>query len=76
MHRSEGEPLMLERRRRAVLAISACALAVAVVQHPQADIRILAHDTGDVSPRRFHAALDLGLAGVSVLVTWTAERLR
>ncbi len=45
-------------------------VAFASPQH-RASIQILAHDQGDVSPRRIQAVVDLGLVGVSVLVTWS-----
>lgn len=67
---------MDQRRRRSMLALGAVALTLVAINHPKADIRILTHDTADVAPKRFQAAVDLGLMGVSVLVTWTAKRLR
>lgn len=65
----------MEKRRRIVLAIAALSLFAAVARPPQADIRILAHRAGDPAPARVQAAVDLGLASASILVTWTAERL-
>jgi hypothetical protein len=65
---------MRERGRLLVVgALTAGALLVA--QHPTADIRVLTHDAGDPAPRRVQAAVDLGLMGVSVLVTWSVKRL-
>lgn len=64
------------QRRRIAFGVAALLLAVIAARHPTADIRILTHDAGDVQPRRVQAALDLGLVGVSVLVTWTAHQLR
>jgi hypothetical protein len=65
----------MNRRKTAFLAAAGLfALALAAPQ-PQADIRILAHDRGDLAPSRIKAAFDLGIVGISVLVTWSAERL-
>lgn len=63
------------RDRRKLLIAGGLALAVAVVQRPEADIRLITHDVGDPTPRRVRAAVDLGLLAVSVLVTWTARRV-
>ena len=63
------------RRRIAVGLIAALAMLTAV-RHPTASITVLTHDAGDVAPQRMQAALDLGLVGVNLLVTWTAHRLR
>lgn len=63
------------RDRRFGLVLGAAALIALAVRHPSADIRILTHDAADRAPHRIQAALDLGLVGVSVLVTWTAKRL-
>jgi hypothetical protein len=64
------------RRRRTIAAALALMLAgVAVVRHPTADIEILTHDSADPSPHRLQAALDLGVVGVKLLVTWTACHL-
>ncbi|AJP72973.1 hypothetical protein [Sphingomonas hengshuiensis] len=62
----------MTRRNRIILA-GAAALALVAFASPQhrASIQILAHDQGDVSPRRIQAVVDLGLVGVSVLVTWS-----
>ncbi len=45
-------------------------------RHPTADVRVLTHETGDRSPQRLQAAVDLGLVGVSLLLTWTSPKLR
>jgi hypothetical protein len=64
------------RRRRTIAAALALTLAgIAVVRHPTADIEILTHDSADPSPHRLQAALDLGVVGVKLLVTWTANHL-
>lgn len=59
------------RRRIAALALGAAAL-VAASRHPSFDVRVLAHDPADRAPHRVAAAAELGLASVSLLVTWTA----
>ena len=64
------------RHRLALAAVAASTMALAVVQHPSADLKILTHDIGDTAPRRFQAAVDLGVVAVSFLYTWTAPRLR
>lgn len=63
------------RDRRKLLIAGGLALAVVAVQRPSADIRLITHDMADPSPHRVQAAVDLGLMAVSVLVTWTGERL-
>lgn len=44
-------------------------------RRPSARLEFLTHETGDPSPRRFQAAVDIGLVAVSVIVTWTGKRL-
>ncbi len=63
------------RDRRAVLVVAGLALTVLAVRHPTADIRLITHEASDPSPHRMLAAVDLGLVGVSVLYTWTVNRL-
>ncbi len=65
----------MEKRRQIALAVGALSLAVVASHPPKANIEILTHRVGDVSPARFQAAVDLGLASASILVTWTAEKL-
>ncbi len=60
-------------KRRAVLIVAGLLAVAAFAQPPSADIRILTHDTADVSPRSVQAALDLGIVALDVLVTWTGE---
>ncbi|MEG8014169.1 MULTISPECIES: hypothetical protein [unclassified Sphingomonas] len=45
------------------------------LRHPTADFRLITHDRSDPAPRRMQAAVDLGLVGVSILYTWTVDRL-
>lgn len=47
------------------------ALLVMAAPHPRADVRILTHRAGDLAPQRVQAIVDIGLASVSVLVTWS-----
>lgn len=62
------------RERRIGMAVIALLLVALVARHPSADIRILAHDASDPAPRRVQAAMDMGIAAVSILVTWTSQR--
>ena len=64
------------QRRRIAIAMVALLAAVAAVRHPTASIEVLTHDGGDLSPHRVRTALDLGLVGVTLLVTWTGHQLR
>ncbi|KQS04024.1 hypothetical protein ASG11_06980 [Sphingomonas sp. Leaf357] len=61
----------MRHRRITGLILAAALLVVLAVRHPSADIRILTHDSGDRSPARVQAAIDLGVVAISVLVTWT-----
>lgn len=60
-------------KRNRILVAGAMALALVALASPQhrASIQILTHDQGDISPQRMQAVLDLGLVGVSVLITWS-----
>ena len=64
------------RNRRPVLAVAAALLALIALRHPTADIRLITHDRADPAPHRMQAAVDLGLIGISVLYTWTVDRLK
>lgn len=65
---------MIGRRRKIVMAgAAALALLALTAKHPRADIQILTHQAGDVSPRKLQAAVDTGLFAVSVLVTWSRQ---
>ncbi|MEN2785914.1 hypothetical protein ACFOKI_10090 [Sphingomonas qilianensis] len=59
------------RERRIGLIIAVAMLLLLAVRHPSADVQILTHDATDRAPARMQAALDLGLIGVSVLITWS-----
>ncbi len=67
---------MTIRNRKAGLAVAALVLTLAVMPRPTADIRLITHDPSDPAPHRMQAAVDLGLIGISVLYTWTVDRLR
>jgi len=64
------------RDRRVVLAVAGLALVTLAVRHPTADFRLITHEASDPAPHRIQAAVDFGLVGVSVLYTWTVNRLR
>lgn len=63
---------MVKRNRSLVIAAAAL-LALVVIASPdhRADIRILAHRPDDLAPQKAQAIVDIGLASVSVLVTWS-----
>jgi len=63
---------MVQRSRKVWIAAAAL-LALVVLASPdhRANIRILAHRPGDLAPQRAQAIVDIGLASVSVLVTWS-----
>lgn len=64
------------RNRRMGVAMVVAALMLLAARHPTANIRLITHDIGDPAPHRMQAAVDLGLVGVSILYTWTVDRLR
>jgi len=67
---------MLSKRRIALASGGAALLALMAMPGPSADIRIITHEVTDTAPRKFQAAVDLGVMAVSVLYTWTAKRAR
>ena len=67
---------MTKARLLTAAAIGLAVVAVTKHETPTADIRLLTHEAGDTAPHRFKAALDLGVIGVSVLYTWTVDRIR
>jgi hypothetical protein len=66
----------MTRNRQIALGVAVLGLTVLGIRHPTADFRLITHDVHDPSPRQMRAAVDLGLVGVSVLYTWTVDRLR
>ncbi|MCH4894217.1 MULTISPECIES: hypothetical protein [unclassified Sphingomonas] len=64
------------KSRKGVMAALALLALVLLVRPPSADIRILTHDSEDRSPHRVHAAVDMGVMALSLLVTWTAAQPR
>jgi hypothetical protein len=62
--------------KRSLVAVAGVAAIALVAEHPTADIRLITHDRTDPAPRVVQAAVDVGLFGVSVLYTWTVDRLR
>ena len=63
------------RSRGIAVLVVAVALIAAVLRHPSADIRILTHDSADPTPHRIQAAVDLGVVGVNLLITWTGKHI-
>ncbi|KRC79949.1 hypothetical protein [Sphingomonas sp. Root241] len=61
------------QRRRTILLAAVAALGLVAFASPdhRADIRILTHRTGDLDPQKAQAVVDIGLASISVLVTWS-----
>lgn len=58
--------------KRKVGLIAGGALVVALAwQTPTASLEIQTHDVTDVAPKKMEAALDLGIAAFSLLITWT-----
>ena len=64
------------RNRKLVLAVAGLGLVTLAVRHPTSDFRLITHEKSDPSPHRMQAVVDFGLVGVSVLYTWTVNRLR
>ena len=62
------------RNRRIALLFAAALMLVAVARHPSVDLRLLTHDSSDVKPHRLQAAVELGVASVSLLITWTSKK--
>ncbi|MBC9034886.1 hypothetical protein IAG41_21045 [Sphingomonas sp. JC676] len=63
---------MIGRKRRIVMAGTAALMLLAMAaQHPRANIEILTHQAGDLSPQKLQAVIDTGVFAVSVLVTWS-----
>ncbi|MBB5709726.1 hypothetical protein [Sphingomonas xinjiangensis] len=47
-------------------------IAIAAPPH-RADITIVTHHQGDLSPQRMQAVVDLGIVGFSFLLTWSKQ---
>ncbi|MBY8828714.1 hypothetical protein [Hephaestia mangrovi] len=63
------------RERRIGLALLVLALLVLAARHPSVTISIDTHDGSDPAPHTMQAAIDVGLAGVSLLWTWSGRHL-
>jgi hypothetical protein len=63
------------RERRIGLAVLVLALVVLAARHPSASLRIDTHAVGDPAPHSMRAAVDLGVAGVSLLWTWSGRQV-
>lgn len=57
------------------MLVVALLLAAVSLRHPSADFRFINHDAADPAPHQVQAAVDLGIFGFSVLITWTSKRL-
>lgn len=68
----------MSRRKRLVLVAGVIALTLAILRppRPHADLEILTHRAGDSAPQQVHAAVDLGILAISVLVTWSRQIAR
>lgn len=68
----------MSRNKRLLMIAGAIALVIAVVHpsRPHADLEILTHRAGDTAPQQVHAAIDLGILAISVLVTWSRQLAR
>ena len=62
---------MQRRRRILIAAVAALGLIAFASPDHRADIRILTHRASDLDPQKAQAVVDLGLASISVLVTWS-----
>lgn len=68
----------MSRSKRLMLVAGVIALTLAIVRptRPHADLEILTHRAGDSAPQQVHAAVDLGILAISVLVTWSRQIAR
>ncbi|RZT56733.1 conserved hypothetical protein [Sphingomonas aurantiaca] len=66
----------MRNHKGTLLIAGLVALTALAVRHPTIDVQLVTHDSRDPSPHRMQAAVDLGLVGISVLYTWTVNRLR
>lgn len=63
----------VDKRKTGLIAGGVLLVALAW-QTPTASLEIQMHDVADVAPKKVEAALDLGIAAFSLLITWTASR--
>lgn len=63
-------------RKVAVAGVGAVMLMAAAMNPPQANIRILTHDVADTAPHKIEAAVDFGIAAMSLLITWTTRSIQ
>ena len=63
------------RERRIGLALLVLALLVLAARHPSVTISIDTPDGSDPAPHTMQAAIDVGLAGVSLLWTWSGRHV-
>ena len=67
---------MRRERKQALAVVAGVAVLALAAEQPTADIRLITHDHADPAPRVMKVAADLGVVGVTVLYTWTVDRLR
>lgn len=63
------------RDKRLIAAGIAVAIVAVAARHPTTSLTLITHDAGDPAPHQLKAAIDLGIAGVSILYTWTGSTL-
>ena len=63
----------IDKRRTGLIAVIALVVLLAW-QTPSANLEIRMHDVTDAAPHKVEAALNLGVAAVSLLVTWSGDR--
>ncbi len=65
---------MTKRIRTLMLAgLAGVALIALAAPNHRANIAILTHHQGDLSPQRMQAVVDLGVVGFSFLLTWSKQ---
>lgn len=62
---------MKHRQRLYVAAVAALVMLVAA-RHPAPELRLLPSDMPELAPNRVVAAVDLGVAGLSLVYSWNA----
>ena len=63
-------------RKRSVLIASGAIALLALARPFSAEVNVLTHDSGDLSPHRVRTAVNLGIVALDVLVTWSDGNLR